>query len=257
MTRSSVCAVAPFWHRGSGVASGRGSGTGRGALLAGACPMPAPRAWPAERPGPARAVRPSGPGRPGPAERAGAGPVLASVIMSGTVITEDRPGQGGCRVTRDRVGGALRTPCGTVRREHAPAPRRPGGRRPGGPRWHQGGPGCWSRPPLTASRPFLLLSATGFNSNAALPDVVLTATGRATMLSERAADSNREGHDAHAAPAAPFRSTAHVRPGTQINREGTSSTISRGKASQLTPPGAWLFTVPGHPAASPGTGDRP
>ncbi len=61
-----------------------------------------------------------------------------------------------------------------------------------------GRPRCRARPPLTASWPSLLLFVTGFNSNAALPDAVPTATGRATMLSGWTADSNREGRVAHA-----------------------------------------------------------
>ncbi len=107
---------------------------------------------------------------------------------------------------------------GSTLRPRGPAARRPGGRaswHPGGrasrPWQHRGGSGCWSRPHLTASWPSLLLSATGFNSNVALPHAVLTATGKALLLSERTADSNREGHDAHAAQAAPWRGTAHVR----------------------------------------------
>ncbi len=69
------------------------------------------------------------------------------------------------------------------------------------------------------------------------------------MLSERAADSNREGRDAHAAPAAPFRSTAHVRPGTQINREGTSSQISRGKSLTADPARRLALHDPGSPGS--------
>ncbi len=136
-------------------------------------------------------------------------------------VTDDRCCPGGCRVTRGRGRGAFRTSCGTVSGSTL---------RPGGP-GHQGDPGCWSRPSLTASWPSLLLLVTGFNSIVALPDVVLTATGRATLLSKRTADSNREGHDAHAAPAAPGRGTAHLRPETEITRRGTSSKISRGKPS--------------------------
>ncbi len=143
--------------------------------------------------------------------------VRCSVIKVLRMITEHDRCSEGCRVVRDRVGGAFRTSCGIVRRERAPArrPGNPGGpatpaarqpRRPGnpggcgGPRKHQG-----SRPSLTASWPSLLLLVTGFNSNVALPDVVPTATGRATLLSGKTANSNGEGHDAHAAPAAPCR----------------------------------------------------
>ncbi len=134
--------------------------------------------------------------------------------------------QGGRRVIRDRVGGSLsdilRNNQAGARSGPAAAARRLGGPAPG-PRRHRGGPGCWSRPSLTASWPSLLLLITGFDSNAALPDVVLTATGRATLLSERTADSNREGHDAHPAPGG-----AHPAPGGALP----------GHSARPLPPGA-------------------
>ncbi len=131
----------------------------------------------------------------------------------------------------------------------------PGGH--GGPRWHQGGPGCWSRPPLTASWPSLLLSATGFNSNAALPDVVLTATGKACCCQNGPLTAT--GRATMLTPPGRRRSGAQ-RTSARERRSAAKALVHKsqgGKASQLTPPGAWLFTVPGHPAASPGTGDRP
>ncbi len=162
-----------------------------------------------------------------------------SVVMVQGMITETYTCYGGCRVTCDRVRGAFRTSCGTVSGSTL---------RPGGPGQHQGDPGCWSRPSLTASWPSLLLLVTGFNSIVALPDVVLTATGRATLLSNRTADSNREGHDAHAAPAAPGQARRTSAQKLRSRAEALFQKISRGKPS-ADPPGAWLLHAPESPAA--------
>ncbi len=94
---------------------------------------------------------------------------------------------------------------------------------------------CCSCPPLTASWPSLLLSATGFNSNVALPDVVLTATGRVTLLSKRTVNSNREGHDAHAPPggALPGHSARPPPPGKPAPPASTASYSPRSMNSDL------------------------
>ncbi len=166
-----------------------------------------------QHPGPGTLRHDAGKGSPDPDHQAPDGP------------------RGGCRVIRDRVRGSV---SGTLRDSQAGARSGPAAR----PATESGRPGCWSRLPLTASWPSLLLSATGFNSNAALPDVVPTATGRATLLSERAADSNREGHDAHPAPAAPGRGTAHLRPNPAP--DSPTSRVTR------QPPGQrrWPATMP-------------
>ncbi len=108
------------------------------------------------------------------------GQMRCSVIMPGTMITEDRTcrprthstpdrelsptipekappilitshptaPRGGCRVTRDRLRGSI---SGTLRDNQAGARPGPAAR----PATESGRPGCWSRPPLTAAWPSL------------------------------------------------------------------------------------------------------